>query len=161
MEHLPTIYAAAVLLPLASFFAILIFANQMGRFAAWVATGAILLAGVLSFLAFGLWLNHHFPKALHHEHAAAHEEPGHHESGAEHGAHGSASHETKEKTGSLRGNLAMTMVALVQEPGAKTSTEQQTQPPTTATAKEPDAPHGEKIEVEHPVYSGEYYTLGV
>src|SRR3954466_11876216 len=136
MEHLPTIYAAAVLLPLASFFVILIFANQIGRFAAWIATGAILLAGVLSFLAFGLWLNHHFPKALHLEHAAAHEEPGNHESGAEHGAHGSASHETKEKTGSVSRNLPVMMVALLQEPAAKAGKQHETHPPTTATAKE-------------------------
>ena len=36
MEHLPTIYGAAVLLPLASFFAILMFARQLDRFAAWI-----------------------------------------------------------------------------------------------------------------------------
>jgi NADH-quinone oxidoreductase subunit L len=161
MEHLPTFYAAAVLLPLASFFAILIFANQVGRFAAWIATGAILLAGLFSFIALGIWLTHHFPKALHHEHAAAHEEPGNHGSGAEHGAHGSASQEAKEKTGFVRGEMPVTMIALVQEPAAKSAGEHETQPPTTATAKEPDAPHGERIEVEHPVYTGEFYTLGV
>src|SRR5687767_10990719 len=86
MEHLPTIYAAAVLLPLASFFAILLFAKPLGRFAAWVATSAILGAGVLSFLAFGIWLNTYFPAPVHHgEHSAAHES---HDSG-EH-SHGPA-----------------------------------------------------------------------
>src|SRR5438105_7546663 len=80
MEHLPTIYGVAVLLPLASFFIILIFAQQLGRFAAWVATSAILIAGALSFLALGTWLTHHFPAPVHHgssEHAA----PDHQESG--------------------------------------------------------------------------------
>ena len=48
MEHLPTIYGAAVLLPLASFFIILLFAQQLGRFAACVATSAILFAGAFS-----------------------------------------------------------------------------------------------------------------
>src|SRR5258708_29806260 len=66
MEHLPTIYAAAVLLPLASFFTILIFARQLGRVAGAIATGAILIAGVLSFVGFGLWINEHFPQAVQH-----------------------------------------------------------------------------------------------
>jgi len=67
MEHLPTIYAAAVLLPLASFVLILLFAQQLGRAASVIATGAILLAGVLSFVALGLWLSTHFPAVGHHE----------------------------------------------------------------------------------------------
>ena len=54
---------------------ILLFAQQLGRFAAWIATGAILGAAVLSFLGFGIWLNHHFPEPVHHGgHAAVHEE---------------------------------------------------------------------------------------
>src|SRR5206468_5387936 len=117
MEHLPTIYAAAVLLPLASFFAILIFANQVGRFAAWIATGAILSAGVLSFIALGLWLTHHFPEPLHSAHAAAHE--------AEH-SHG--------EHGAIHGKMPLAMVSLLQErEAAKSGTEAETQPPTTAT----------------------------
>src|SRR6478752_5394086 len=66
MDHLPTIYGAAVLLPLASFFVILLLAQQLGRFAAWVATSAILVAGALSFWALAIWLTNHFPPPVHH-----------------------------------------------------------------------------------------------
>jgi len=66
MEHLPTIYGAAVLLPLASFFIILLVAQQLGRFAAWVATTAILVAGAFSFWALAIWLTNHFPEPVHH-----------------------------------------------------------------------------------------------
>src|SRR5207253_5244387 len=135
----------------------------VGRFAAWIATGAILLAGALSFLAFGIWVTHHFPKPLHDEHAAAHEDSGvgGRESGAVHGAHGSASYDGNQRSSYSRDKMPLTMVALLQESGATKASEHAAQPPTTATVKEPDAEHGEKIEVEHPVYSGEYYTLGV
>jgi hypothetical protein len=78
MEHLPTIYAAAVLLPLASFVTILLLARHLERFAAWVATGAILGAGLLSCVALAMWLAHHFPAAggEHDPHASAgHAEP--------------------------------------------------------------------------------------
>ena len=62
MDHLPTIYGAAVLLPLASFATILLFARQLGKVASSIATGAILVSAVLSFLGFvlsgflALWL---------------------------------------------------------------------------------------------------------
>jgi hypothetical protein len=39
-QLLSTIYAAAVLLPLASFVGILLLANRLGRYAAWVATAS-------------------------------------------------------------------------------------------------------------------------
>src|SRR5204862_125221 len=73
MEHLPTIYGAAVLLPLASFFIILLFAQQLGRFAAWVATSAILVAGAFSFWALAIWLTSHFPPPVHHGGQEEHE----------------------------------------------------------------------------------------
>jgi len=50
MDNLQTIYGAAVLLPLLSFFTILIFAKQLGKVAAVIATGAILGAAALSFI---------------------------------------------------------------------------------------------------------------
>jgi NADH-quinone oxidoreductase subunit L len=91
-QLLPTIYAAAVLLPLASFAAILICAQWMGRFAAWLATSAILGAGLLAFLGLGLWLNQHWPVAAHHEEPAAHaaEGAGNREQGAGHAEQESA-----------------------------------------------------------------------
>src|SRR6478672_2063910 len=85
MDHLPTIYGAAVLVPLASFATILLFARQLGKVAGSIATGAILVSAILSFLGFGIWINNFPPVPAHHGgHEAAHEE---HESGnAEHGA---------------------------------------------------------------------------
>ena len=133
MEHLPTIYAAAVLLPLASFFVILLFARQLGRFAAWIATGAILGEAVLSFFAFGIWLNHSFPEPVHHGgHSAVHEEGhGQGRSGAgdtgtrdrdrrqgtrDRGRGGDGRRlETHDKTGHV-GASAFSLVALIQEP---------------------------------------------
>lgn len=120
MEHLPTIYAAAVLLPLASFVTILLLARHLERFAAWVATGAILGAGLLSCVALAMWLAHHFPAA-----------------GGEHDPHASAGHA---------------------EPAAAMADH--------APAGHADAAHAHAAgDAAHatapPVYSGEYYTVGV
>jgi NADH:ubiquinone oxidoreductase subunit 5 (subunit L)/multisubunit Na+/H+ antiporter MnhA subunit len=75
MDVLPQILAAAVLLPLASFVVILIGATwfNLGKAGAFIATGAILGAAVLSFIALlFVWLPQHFPAAAHHgSHAAA------------------------------------------------------------------------------------------
>src|SRR5262245_44225188 len=122
-QLLSTIYAVAVLLPLASFVAILLLANRLGRFAAWIATSAILGAGILPFLGLVLWLQHHFPAVGHgHSEAAAH--------GAEHsqdhpptsGAHGDKANtdEHKDKTGAAAARLPLNYVALLQEPSAGT-----------------------------------------
>ena len=66
----------ATLLPLASFFILFLFGRRMGKpfgHGAYVATGAIVGSGLLSFAALGVWLVHHFPSAGHHgaEHGAA------------------------------------------------------------------------------------------
>src|SRR5687768_13919182 len=72
-ESLPTIYGLAVLLPLLSFFVILIGAKWLGDKAAWVAAGAIGFASVLSFIVLlGYWLPEHFPPAPP-RHDAAHQ----------------------------------------------------------------------------------------
>ena len=66
---LPTLLGAAVLIPLVSFFVILLAGNKMGRggqHAAWVAVFAIGSAAVLSFVSLGIWLVHHFPGGDHH-----------------------------------------------------------------------------------------------
>jgi len=142
-QLLRTIYAAAVLLPLVSFVGILLLANRLGRFAGWIATSAILGAGVLSFLGLGLWLNHHFPPVGHSHEAAAH--------GSEHG-HPQKSDEQKEKTSSTTSRQPLVFVSLAQEPVEKAH-----EPPAThATAAEHAADHSEQ-----PAYTGEYYTLGV
>jgi NADH-quinone oxidoreductase subunit L len=63
---LPLLLVLAWLLPLASFAAIVLFGPRMGkagRGAGYVATGAILLAFVLSAIALGAWLAKHPPAA--------------------------------------------------------------------------------------------------
>ncbi len=61
---LPSLLGLATLLPLASFFFLLLFGPRLGKafgHGAYVATGAIVAAGVLSFVALLIWLGHHFP----------------------------------------------------------------------------------------------------
>ena len=56
----------AVVLPLCSFFVILVFGPRMGKSgeqAASLATAAIALASVLSFVSLAIWLSHHRPSA--------------------------------------------------------------------------------------------------
>lgn len=74
MDVLPQILAAAVLLPLASFVVILIGATwfNMRKAGAHIATGAILGAAFLSFIALFIFLSAHFPAAAHHSAAADH-----------------------------------------------------------------------------------------
>src|SRR5436190_3819060 len=142
MEQLQTIYGAAVLLPLLSFFTILIFARQLGRAAAVIATGAILVAGVLSFCGLYLWLNEHFPQSVHHGgHSAVHEEGGEHS----HENHGEKK-ESEVRNQKSEGSLPLSMVALVQEPAAG----------WTGMHATGEAAHSDP----RPVYTGEYYTLG-
>ncbi len=88
---LPRLLGLAVLTPLVSFFAILLFGTRMGKrgVAGGVcATAAILFSAVLSFSAFGVWITTHppVPVAHHGEH-----ETGEHQTG-EHGeeSHGHA-----------------------------------------------------------------------
>src|SRR5262245_3456252 len=130
MEHLPTIYGAAVLLPLASFFVILLLAKQLGRYAAWVATTAILVAGVFSFWALGIWLTNHFPQPVGH---GGHEEPA----------------EARSQ------KLDPFFVALTQEAGHQPAAGHEA--PAHAVG---EAGHGEHHAAEYPVKTGQYYTLG-
>ncbi len=73
-RFLPPILALAWLLPLASFTLIVLFGPRMGRsgkYAAHVATAAIVAGFALSLAALGLWLIHNPPAAAAHgEHAA-------------------------------------------------------------------------------------------
>src|SRR5262245_9993724 len=161
MESLPTLYAAAVLLPLASFVIILLFARTLDKFAAVIATSAILGAGFFSFLALGIWLTYHFPPPVHHgEHAAAHD--GHGGADTQHGGHeepgakgqepgaGSKVPHAKQKTSRRAAALSFEYVSLVQEPAGEGQAHAPAQEESTAEQ------HGEA----HPVYAGEYYTLG-
>ncbi|MFP6649375.1 MAG: hypothetical protein VB817_07930, partial [Pirellulaceae bacterium] len=58
-EFIPGILLTAVLLPLVSFFVILVAGNRLRENASTVATGAILLSGVLSFICFFFWIIQH------------------------------------------------------------------------------------------------------
>ena len=58
-EFIPGILLTAVLLPLVSFFVILVAGNRLRENASTVATGAILLSGVLSFTCFFFWIIQH------------------------------------------------------------------------------------------------------
>ncbi len=84
---LPILLGIAVLLPLVSFVSILIFGPKMGhagRCAGYVATSAIGLAGLLSFVAlFACWIPHHPRNAgATHASASGHESPSHGEAAA-------------------------------------------------------------------------------
>jgi proton-translocating NADH-quinone oxidoreductase chain L len=71
---LPMLLGVAWLLPLASFVLIVFFGQHMGRhgkYAAWVATGAIVGSFVLSAIALGGWLSHYPLSSSHHLHEEA------------------------------------------------------------------------------------------
>ncbi|WP_261365061.1 NADH-quinone oxidoreductase subunit 5 family protein [Anatilimnocola floriformis] len=89
MDVLPKLLAAAVLLPLASFVVILIGATwfNVRKGGAYIATGAIIGAAVLSFVSlFLVWLPKHFPAPAHHgeSHAAATDDHTHSHDGESH-----------------------------------------------------------------------------
>jgi NADH:ubiquinone oxidoreductase subunit 5 (subunit L)/multisubunit Na+/H+ antiporter MnhA subunit len=91
---LPTLLGLAWLAPLASFVAILFFGPRMGshgKYAAWVATAAIVTSLGLSLVAAGQWLAAHPVAAVEHgghgEHGG-HDEHAVHGEQAGHGAHG-------------------------------------------------------------------------
>jgi NADH-quinone oxidoreductase subunit L len=138
-EALPTIYGLAVLLPLVSFFVILIGAKWLGDKAAWVATGAIGSAGLLSFLVmFAYWLPNHFPVPHHGHHAAHHEGESH-----PHKPH-------TEKHSRSSASLPMNLVSLQHEaPPVALSPDGKSDAAPAAAASKPKPP-----------FTGEYYKLG-
>ena len=89
--YLPWLLGSAVLLPLCSFFAILIAGPKMGKageYAAYIATGAIGTAALFSFVSlFAFWLPAHSPPAESHG-----EEQASVAAGAEHAAAASEGH---------------------------------------------------------------------
>src|SRR5688572_11796817 len=85
MDVIPNLLLIAWLAPLLSFALIVLFGPRLGKagvFAGWVATGAIVLAGVLSLAAMFLWLGENkLPATEHHDSAA---EKGHHDDHPKH-----------------------------------------------------------------------------
>ncbi len=87
---LPLLLGVATLLPLASFFVLLVFGPRFGKalgHGAYIAVGAIVGAGVLSFISLFIWLDHHFPEdASHGSHGGGHAAAGEtHEAEDDHG----------------------------------------------------------------------------
>ena len=82
LTYMPAMLGTAVLLPLVSFFVILAWGNKLGKNAAYLATAAIVGAGLLSYLCLFAWLGRHYPVSSHHdahggEHANAADSIGH------------------------------------------------------------------------------------
>ncbi len=152
--HIPLLLGAAVLLPLASFFVILVFGPKMGhagKFAGNVATGAIVGAGLLSFISLFIWLGEHWPEKPHHgghDEASSGEHGGQHDNGAgeqeKSGEHRAAA---KRDRAPLVMNVAFHPGHIDEEPTADEDAAQH------ATDKD-DGEHA------HPVYTGDYYLLG-
>ncbi len=132
----------AVLLPLASFFAILVFANWLGRSAAHLAVAAIGGACLLSFLSLFVWLGHNWPPEPDHAHAAGHDE---------HGEHAGEDSQAPHHDGaSSNSRIPATFIAhLLQE---KTTPEAA---PTVGTADDASS-----AAANRGPYAGEYYVLG-
>src|SRR5262245_11046637 len=157
--YLSTWLGLAVLLPLGSFFAILIFANWMGRSAAHLAVAAIGGACLLSFLSLFVWLKHNWPPEPHHAHAGAHdghghdaghdkERPAHDKSG--HGAHKGA--DAGSDVGpSFVAHLAEEKTA--EEKSATTGNDE-------VSAVEGGAASAGSAGTKRGPYAGEYYVLG-
>ena len=141
----------ATLLPLLSFFLILIMGGKMGKggvHAAHIAIGAIVGAGILSFISLFMWLDHHMPTAGHSEHTQPEEQ--HEEHAARPALHAPDASETESRTGNLSvdGRQTSSLVVRGQEPAEE----------------EVDALGGHEEEHGHAVekvaYTGIYYYLG-
>ena len=135
----------AVLLPLASFVLILLFGPYMGKGgkqAGLCATGAILIACVLSLISLFIWVNEHPIQSHDGHHAAAHDEhAGEHggEHGEEHGdEHGEEGEHEDDDDGSEENEHDTHDVALLADDGGHSHGHQE--PP--------------------PAYHREVYTLG-
>jgi len=142
---LPLLLGLATLLPLASFFVLLVFGPRFGKalgHGAYVATGAIVGAGVLSFVSLFIWLGHHFPEDAHHSHGDGHAAAG--ESG---------------------------LIVRGQDPGHEPESDHEHEAESRATAHDVghDEPTGHDAKDDHGhaehagglSYAGDYYTLGV
>jgi NADH-quinone oxidoreductase subunit L len=157
-DSLRTLLGVAVLLPLASFFAIWVFANWLpGKSASFIAVSAIGGAGILSFISLFMWLGEHWPTDTSHHgpHAAQHS-----------GAHAPAAPDPHKTSGSpsdkhgSTSRLPLILVAL-QEPHAPPVTAEPHAPPAAAESSPGHAATTESHEHHGKiVYTGEYYTFG-
>ena len=137
---LPWLLGLATILPLASFFFLLMFGSRLGKaygHGAYVATGAIVAAGVLSFVALFIWLGHHFPGgSAHHADASA----------AVHGVPDPA-------------HAATEVLHAAGRPAVGGSGEVGRPAPSESGAR-PAPSDGAGTHGDKPPYAGAYYTLG-
>ena len=135
-DFLHQLLALAVLLPLSSFFLILCFPEWMGKAGkngAFIATGAIGGAAVLSFICLAIWLMNHWPAAS--SHGDGHEV-----------AHGAAEHGVAEHGAAAHGNDAHGDDAHGDDAHGDDA--------------HGDAEHGDSHAHAAPHYTGNYYRLG-
>jgi NADH-quinone oxidoreductase subunit L len=165
---LPTLLGLAVLLPLGSFFVILLCAQWLGKSGAYLAVSAIGGAAVLSFISFFVvWLPNHWPTASHHgehhgaEHHESHEGHEHHEPHAT--PHTEPGHSPSDKSDthppaekhSSTSSYDLSLVAFQTEAHSAPATEGS----TSAALAASDKPVADK-HAAGPPYTGEFYTLG-
>ncbi len=174
---LPMLLGLAVLLPLGSFFVILLCSQWLGKSGAYVAVSAIGGAAVLSFISFFVvWLPNHWPTASHHgeHHGADHHGVEQYES---HDGHSPSDHldphpghSPSDKSGEGKAHPGseapaekhssqiahdLTLIAFQAEAHPAPAAEG-VATPETASATEPAA----EKHAAGPPYTGEYYTLG-
>ena len=150
---LSTLLGWAVVLPLLSFWVILVFARPLGRNAGYVAIAAIGGACLISFVSLFIWLGSNWPPEPHHGH---HADAGHgeHEGDDQHGEekHGEKSKHDDHKAGIAPVPAGTHFVAHLLQAETKTGEHPETAPSTAAESTTAESKRGP--------YAGEYYVLG-
>ncbi|MEM8679915.1 MAG: NADH-quinone oxidoreductase subunit L, partial [Planctomycetota bacterium] len=164
VDNIPVLLGWAVLLPLISFVVILLFGPRLGKagsMAGWVATLAIVGAGVLSFASLAIWLNAHPPLPLAHgDHGAHGEHESHGGHGADHADDDHGEHST-DKAGDADHAAVFPLErmghggGLLAEPADEPATDGH------ADGTHGEGAHGEgHAEWEKPYLTGDWWTLG-
>ncbi len=155
---LPMLLGLAVLLPLASFWVILLAGNRLGKQASTVAVGAIVGAGVLSFWSLGIWLLHFYPEQAGHGHEG--DGGGHEQAAGDDHSHADLNRQTDDvaKSGHARSDHSVpagtpaTLIGLRDDSSGEVDGEKSAA--SVAEDEEVQAARG-------PPFAGDYYTLGV
>jgi NADH-quinone oxidoreductase subunit L len=164
---IPVLLGTAVLLPLISFFVILVagarWMGHSGEHAAPVAIGAIGISGVLSFLALGIWLNNHWPTS---SHAAETEHAAPDRGNSTHGdsAHGPTAPKTDAHSKEAPTKVAPSADAHATKTDASPAAGETHTPGNEHAAKPSTANHpasGEHGHAEPAVYAGEFNVPGL
>ena len=170
VSHLPTLLAAAWLLPLASFVVIVLFGKSLGphgKYAGFISIGAIVTGFVLSCVAmFGIWLpTHPLADASHHgdAHGESHGDNEHHDGDAD------KHDDVDEHTTGINGSVPLLARPAV-DAGYPISTAGQASSGTELTLVAMQPAEGdagpEAVEEQHapnpppPYHAGDWYSLG-